>query len=1017
MRPIRETCTPRPEVLKGDLEDAIFAADFGHIVEGIAARVYQDAETFFRNTHPAASLKKVVTTIFDRLAHPDDSGAVIRLSTGFGGGKTHTLIALWHLAQNITNTTLGTELLPAAGRPKQVKVVGIDGGKFLQTNSLWGELALTLGGEAGYAKLAAKDTPTTVPNAALVRAMLPDAPLLILIDELVIYMASLNEQEQGALLGFLNLLIAEVGARRQAVLVVTDPADQPAYAEQAGRLATVTRQKPRFTSAVSALSEQLEASHRLDGVLGRKMSDYDPIGDESAQVIIRRLFEGVDAGAASEASAEYFNTYERVLADSPDVLPPEAAKLDYAQRIQTCYPFHPRLLETAQNRLGALQDFHKGRGTLRLFARILRDIWERDSALPLITAGDLDWTSDRIQSDLLQRLNRDHFKSAVDADVVRHAGQLDADFSTDIHRRVASALLLESLPMNPNAAMDKRDLTLAVLRPSDVGHEPGEAMDRLMRVCWHMYKDSSGLRFQFRYEPNVNKLVEEQAEGIPPEDARQSILTLAQNYFKGHIFTPVAYPGSPQSVPDSADLKLVLCETEALAQAICDYEDNSNPQALRPRRFRNAIFGIAPSPTTLEHAVQVRRKLLAAEAVLEEQKRIGKKTPLREQVEELLTGLRKQAHFHALRAFNRVIFQGRSSITLEEKYLVSDEGALSGGMNGQAKLKALLDDKVLLYQPTDAIDTDLLRMLVKGATPSLEHSGAYSASAVHERGLASDRLRLMLSEDPVRNAILKAVERNELVVRTLNGDAYDQSGCVAGDEGKRKRMEGQRLKTLKLSANVLVALPDAPCVLEWLKEDTPDDDKQKVISIPEAATFKYTSPERVETAIHEGLLDDETRDGQRFIVKNHRFDQWFPTVPPEVTAYTWDEAITYAAKRPLLELTLKIRQTRAANKLLVCAQPFRAQEQTLSVLVSGELKDGGTLNFAAKNLKVNSALKPIDTAQRLLRAATDDATFETTLTLTFDSEGAEDTSSTFATAATIGFTDIHIAAKFGREKG
>lgn len=147
MRPIRETCTPRPEVLKGDLEDAIFAADFGHIVEGIAATVYQDAETFFRNTHPAAPLKKVITTIFDRLAHPDDAGAVIRLSTGFGGGKTHTLIGLWHLAQQITNTTLGTELLPAAGRPKQVEVVGIDGGKFLQTNSLWGDLALKLGGK------------------------------------------------------------------------------------------------------------------------------------------------------------------------------------------------------------------------------------------------------------------------------------------------------------------------------------------------------------------------------------------------------------------------------------------------------------------------------------------------------------------------------------------------------------------------------------------------------------------------------------------------------------------------------------------------------------------------------------------------------------------------------------------------------------------------------------------------------------------------------------------------------
>lgn len=118
-----------------------------------------------------------------------------------------------------------------------------------------------------------------------------------------------------------------------------------------------------------------------------------------------------------------------------------------------------------------------------------------------------------------------------------------------------------------------------------------------------------------------------------------------------------------------------------------------------------------------------------------------------------------------------------------------------------------------------------------------------------------------------------------------------------------------------------------------------------------------------------------------------------------------------------MELTLKIRQTRAANKLLVCAQPFHAQEQTLSVLVSGELKDGGMVNFVANHLKVNSALKPIDTAQRLLRAATDDATFEATLTLQFGSDGEHDTGSKFANASHIGFTDINISAKFGREKG
>ena len=164
-------------------------------------------------------------------------------------------------------------------------------------------------------------------------------------------------------------------------------------------------------------------------------------------------------------------------------------------------------------------------GTLRLFARMLRDIWERQLDLPLITAGDVDWSSERIQADLLNRLNRDGFKAAVDSDVLRHARQLDQNYATDIHRRVAAALMLESLPATTNAAMDRRDLTLAVLRPSEVGHEAAEAMDRLMSVCWYTYPCEGG-RYQFRYEPNINKLIEERAEKINVEDAKLKVLTL-----------------------------------------------------------------------------------------------------------------------------------------------------------------------------------------------------------------------------------------------------------------------------------------------------------------------------------------------------------------------------------------------------------------------------------------------------------------------------------------------------------
>ena len=140
---------PRVEVLKGDLEDAIFAADFGDLISGSAPMVYRDAVTFFQNTHPAKELCKVIHSVFERLAEPKEPGVTIRLSTGFGGGKTHTLMALWHLAKHISDVSLGTELLPAAGRPKAVTVIGIDAGKAgvpqfakhgsTKVNSLWGD--------------------------------------------------------------------------------------------------------------------------------------------------------------------------------------------------------------------------------------------------------------------------------------------------------------------------------------------------------------------------------------------------------------------------------------------------------------------------------------------------------------------------------------------------------------------------------------------------------------------------------------------------------------------------------------------------------------------------------------------------------------------------------------------------------------------------------------------------------------------------------------------------------------
>lgn len=291
-------CKPRPEVLAGELDDAIFAADFGQLIDGTAPKVYGHAETFVRNTEPTPDLKAVCTAVFKALADKKEAGQLIRLSTGFGGGKTHTLMALWHLARNIDKLSFGTDLLPAAGRPRTVKVVAVDAAKAgipvfathgaTKTHSLQGEIICQLGGTSALKALGAADHHEASPDDATITKTIGNEPLLILLDELVIYMAGLSAAGQGNFMSFLGKLISAVSRRKQAVLVITDPGQQAAYAGVSAQLAT----------AIGA------ASVKLEDILGRKMTDFDPVGKQAARVIARRLFEKIDPLAAARASAK-----------------------------------------------------------------------------------------------------------------------------------------------------------------------------------------------------------------------------------------------------------------------------------------------------------------------------------------------------------------------------------------------------------------------------------------------------------------------------------------------------------------------------------------------------------------------------------------------------------------------------------------------------------------------------------------------------------------------------------------
>jgi len=935
---ILTTCKPRADVLAGDLKDAIFAADFGDVIANQPGtpEVYRDPELFFRNTHPARDLTRIVREVFSALSNTGEPGLALRLSTGFGGGKTHTLLTLWHLAHNIDNRGLGTELLPATGRPAVVHVAAVDGAKaghpvFAQhggvvVKSLAGEIAYQFGGAPAVKKLGAANDVSAQPTEAAVEASLPEGPVLILLDELVLYLSGLDDQGRKNTLNVVNKLVAIAARRPQTVLVVTDPGAQPSYAGESADLAKV-----------------LVAARALDELLGRKTSDFDPIGSESAKVIARRLFESVDPSAAQYTADAYHALFGRVSDEHPGLIPAGARTEEYTKRILASYPFHPRLLDTARDRLGALADFQRSRGVLRLFARIIRDVWERGEDVDLISAGEIDFSSNRIRSDLLQRLNKEQFEAAVSADVITHAGELD-NGKRGIHTRVASALMVESLPATSSSGLTPDDLTLAVLRPDEAGPEPTEALDHLIGTCWHTYPMDGGAGFQFRVEPNVRKQIEERRNRIPLADAEARVQAEAQQYFHGAGFRVRNWPEHANAVPDIAQFQVVLCDSETNAKSIVAHADDRDPAAPIKRRFMNALVAVAPTDAAYRAAVQRAQSLMAAEELEREYRTGDSGAMIREQLKRLKPELDKQFKVQARRAFDRVVLADGSVYSIDETFQGGDEQILKAPQ-GQQVLRRFLEDKELIYHATDALDPRLLvQKYLRGAVPVAGETDVWTASAVHERLLSAPGLRLVPDEELTRRTLLRGTRDGLLTLRLGDGRAYDRDGVVEGPSGSRRRDTNGSPHTLALSDDVLVALPSAPAVAGWIAVDR---------TLPGAPAGPA------------------------------------PAAPPPAPAgdlVTADigTAVEASIARPLTQLVLTARTTAGARMLSQLAQPFGASSIRLSVSVAGEVKGGGTIGLNIEGVKHTHPIKPLEIAAAIANSLTSAESFEASLTLEFE---------------------------------
>ena len=680
LKPWREVVTPHQDVASGRYQQAEFAADLWQVYlrhfdawrrarfgagrsagpgepvgawraaptsragRGEGADEYHDPVEFFRRSFLTESLKGMLTGAVRRLA----GGAgdpVVQLQTNFGGGKTHSMLALYHLFSGAAPGELaGVEaLLREAGAPapppvRRVVLVGIrispgnpvtkPDGTVVRT--LWGELAWQLGGAAAYARVAADDERATSPGDVLQQLLVEHGPCLILIDEWVAYARQLHDQSDlpaGSFetqFTFAQALTESVKAAGNCLLVVSLPASDAAGSPHAqADDVEVGGQRGR------------EAIDRLRNVIGRIESSWRPASaEEGFEIVRRRLFEPF----ADPARFRDRDVVARAFADGyrrqHQEFPPECRDADYEQRIAAAYPIHPEIFDRLYGDWSTLVTFQRTRGVLRLMAAVIHCLWERGDRNPLILPAHLSIDDQRVQSELTRYLP-EHWAPVIEKDVDgpralprRIDGQVANLGKHSACRRVARTVYLGSAPAAgaPQRGIEDRRIKLGCVLPGESPAVFGDALRRLAAAATYLYQD--GARYWYDTRPTVTKLAEDRAEQLrrDPERVAQAAgarLRAALRDDGGFGRVHVA-PASGHDVPDERETRLVVLgvgqphhrdpgsPAQTAAAALLESRGNA------PRLYRNTLVFLAPDQSRLQDLDEAVRRCLAWESILAE---------------------------------------------------------------------------------------------------------------------------------------------------------------------------------------------------------------------------------------------------------------------------------------------------------------------------------------------------------------------------------------------------------------
>jgi len=628
LKPWREVVTPHPDVSSGRYQQAEFAADLWQVYQNEGSDEYKHPTEFFRRTFITEGLKQLLERALARMAG-DGGDPVVELQTNFGGGKTHSMLALWHLFSGAASSDLPgvEELVNEAGVPvaKGVRRAVVVGTKISPgqphkkpdgtvVRTLWGEIAWQLGGKEGFKLVKEADETGTNPGDALKDLFNKYSPCLILIDEWVAYARQLREGSSlpagtfDTQFTFAQAVSESAKAAKKTLLVVSVPSSDNEIGGDWGQ----------------------KALARIKNAIGRVESSWRPASpDEGFEIVRRRLFQPLTNDQARQRDA-IARAFSELYGSQQQEFPTECREADYERRIKMAYPIHPELFDRLYNDWSTLDKFQRTRGVLRLMAAVIHSLWERQDGNLLILPANVPIDDQQVQFELT-RYMEDHWVPVIEKDV---DGSNSLPMTLDREnpnlgrysacRRVARTIYMGSAPMQraANRGIEDRRVKLGCVQPGETVATFGDALRRLTDKATYLYID--GKRFWYSTQPTVTRLADDRAEQLQEDVIEEEIKRLLREEARSRgDFSKVHPCAAASDIPDEKEARLVILGPQSTHSAKVPQSEAREDAAVilasrgnSPRDFKNTLVFLAADRSRMKELEQAVRQAIAWSSII-----------------------------------------------------------------------------------------------------------------------------------------------------------------------------------------------------------------------------------------------------------------------------------------------------------------------------------------------------------------------------------------------------------------